>query len=184
MLNHAGTNLIETNHLILRKFDPSDRTDMLELWAADPNIQHSYGEPVYITLDEVNSLLNKYIVSYQNLDYYRWAIIEKTNGRCIGQIAFFLVDSINNFSEIEYCISADFQCMGYATEATKAIIKYGFEEINLHKIQICHKSNNLASKRVIEKCGFTFEGSLRDFFFINGKYYDRLYYSILKREYK
>ena len=47
------------------------------------------------------------------------------------------------------------------TEATKAIIRYGFENINLHKVQICTKSINKPSKRVIEKCGFTYEGTAR-----------------------
>jgi len=63
------------------------------------------------------------------------------------------------------------------------LIKYGFENIKLHKIQICHKSINIPSKRVIEKCGFHFEGTLRDFFYMDGEYVDRLYYSILENEY-
>ena len=72
----------------------------------------------------MEDVLEKYINSYQKNDYYRWAIIEKNSGECIGQIAYFLVDSKNNFAEIEYCIGSDFQCKGYATEATKAVIQY------------------------------------------------------------
>ena len=60
------------------------------------------------------------------------------------------------FAEIEYCIGSAFQRCGYATEATNAVIRFGFEKAELHKIQICHRSNNLPSKRVIEKCGFKF----------------------------
>ncbi|MBR3463836.1 MAG: GNAT family N-acetyltransferase, partial [Clostridiales bacterium] len=73
---------------------------------------------------------------------------------------------------------------GYATEATKALIKYGFEQIGLHKVQICVRPSNTPSKRVIEKCGFTFEGTLRDYFYIDGKYEGRMYYSILKDEFR
>ncbi|MEE1018861.1 MAG: GNAT family protein [Acutalibacteraceae bacterium] len=62
--------------------------------------------------------------------------------------------------------------------------KYGFEQIKLHKVQISVKSVNLPSKRVIEKCGFTYEGTLRDYFFEHGEYVDRLYYSILQSEYE
>lgn len=113
-----------------------------------------------------------------------WAIIEKNSGKCIGQIAFFLVDSINHFAEIEYCVGSAFQKKGYATEATKAIIEYGFNNINLHKIQINTKAINLPSKRVIEKCGLKYEGTLRDYFFLNGEYTGRLYYSILRSEFE
>ena len=62
--------------------------------------------------------------------------------------------------------------------------KYGFEQIKLHKVQISVKSVNLPSKRVIEKCGFTYEGTLRDYFYSEGEYVDRLYYSILQSEYE
>ncbi len=88
----------------------------------------------------------------------------KNSQECIGQIAYFLVDNKNNFAEIEYCIGSDFQCKGFATEAARAVISYGFDKINLHKVQICTKTINVPSKRVIEKCGFRYEGTLRDYF--------------------
>ncbi len=184
MLTHNGTQTIVTDRLILRRFLYEDNENMLRNWIADEKIQSMYSEPVYTTKEAVQELLNKYVISYQNSDYYRWAIILKDNNECIGQIAYYLVDSKNNFAEIEYCIGSDFQNRGLATEATRAVIAYGFESINLHKVQICHKSINLPSKRVIEKSGFTYEGTLRDYFFIGGKYVDRLYYSILRSEYE
>lgn len=183
MLTHIGTNTIETERLTLRRFEYKDAEAMLKYWIADEKIQSMYSEPVYTTKEAVNELLEKYIGSYEKSDHYRWAVIEKESGECIGQIAFFLVDSKNHFAEIEYCIGSEFQCRGYATEATKAIIRYGFEKINLHKIQICTKDINKPSKRVIEKCGFTYEGTLRDYFYMNGKYVGRLYFSMLKNEY-
>ena len=184
MLTHIGTDTIETERLILRKFKISDDEAMLKYWIADEKIQSLYSEPVYTTKAEVDELLEKYINSYQKNDYYRWAIIEKNSGECIGQIAYFLVDSKNNFAEIEYCIGSDFQCKGYATEATKAVIQYGLDKINLHKVQICTKTINKPSKRVIEKCGFTYEGTLRDYFYMDGEYVGRLYFSMLKSEFE
>lgn len=182
MLISVGTKTINTERLILRKFKYSDDEDMLTYWISDPKIQSMYSEPVYTTKEEVNELLNKYINSYQKEDYYRWAIILKETNECIGQIAFFLVDNKNHFSEIEYCIGSKYQKQGLATEATKAVIDFGFNEVNFHKIQICHKANNISSKRVIEKCGFKYEGALRDFFYIDEKYIDRVYYSLIKGE--
>lgn len=184
MLTHIGTNSIETERLILRRFEYSDDEAMLRYWIADEKIQSLYSEPVYSTKEAVKELLDKYIGSYENSDYYRWAIVEKNAGECIGQIAYFLVDNKNHFAEIEYCIGSDFQCKGLATEATKAVIRYGFEKMNLHKIQICTKTINVPSKRVIEKCGFTYEGTLRDYFYMNGEYVGRHYFSMLRSEFE
>jgi ribosomal-protein-alanine N-acetyltransferase len=182
MLNHCGSETIETKRLILRKFGYNDTDDMLKYWISDTDIQLMYSEPVYSTKEEVGELLKKYIDSYENKDYYRWALIHKEKNVCIGQIAFFLVDNKNHFGEIEYCVGKDFQGAGLATEAACALIDFGFEKVNFHRIQICHKEHNLASKGVIKKCGFKFEGGLRDFFFMGDTYVTRMYYSLLKDE--
>ena len=184
MLKHSGTNIIETKRLLLRPFEYADDEAMLKNWIADEKIQSLYSEPTYRTKIEVKELLDKYIGSYEKDDYYRWAIIDKETQECIGQIAYYLVDNKNHFAEIEYCVGSAFQCRGLATEATKAVIAYGFNKINLHKVQICTKTINKPSQRVIEKCGFTYEGTLRDYFYINGEYVGRLYYSILKDEFE
>lgn len=183
MLTHVGTAKIETERLILRRFRYTDDDNMLKYWISDPEIQSLYSEPVYSTKQEVKKLLDKYISSYEKNNFYRWAIIFKETDECIGQIAYFLVDNNNHFAEIEYCIGSVFQRKGLATEATKAVIQYGFDKMNLHKVQICHKSINIPSRKVIEKCGLNYEGTLRDFFYEDGKYIDRLYYSILKDEF-
>ena len=133
MLNHIGTQIIETERLILRPYAYEDDEAMLKYWIADEKIQSMYSEPTYTTKEFVRELLDKYISSYKNNDYYRWAVISKDNNECIGQIAFFLVDSKNNFAEIEYCIGTEFQCKGLATEATKAIIDFGFKKIKIKK---------------------------------------------------
>lgn len=184
MLTHIGTTTIETERLLLRRFSYSDNDAMLKYWIADEKIQSMYMEPVYTTKEAVKELLDKYIGSYEKQDYYRWAIILKETGECIGQIAYFLVDNKNHFAEIEYCIGSAFQCRGYATEATKAVIRFGFEKMNLHKVQICTNTGNTPSKRVIEKCGFTYEGTLRDYFYMNGEYRGRLYFSMLRSEFQ
>lgn len=183
MLTHVGTQTIETARLLLRPFTYTDGESMLKNWVADERVQFMYAEPVYITEEAVKGLLDNYIGAYEKTDTYRWAIIDKESGECIGQIAYFLVDSKNHFAEIEYCIGVDYQRKGYATEATKAIIDYGFEQIHLHKVQICVRPSNTPSKQVIEKCGFTYEGTLRDYFYMNDGYEGRMYYSILRDEY-
>lgn len=155
---------------------------MLAYWVSDPNIQGLYLEPVYTTREEVDALLDKYIASYADPDYYRWAIIEKDSGKCIGQIAYFLMNTAHHYGELEYCVGSQFQRRGYMTEAARAVIDYGFTGINLHRVQICHRAGNEASRGVILKCGCTYEGTLREIVHVDGKYVDRLCYSVLRDE--
>lgn len=175
----CGTQQIETDRLLLRAFRAEDVESVLRNWAGDEAVQEMYGEPAYKTKGEVKGLLEKYIKGYPSGYTYRWAVIEKASGECIGQIAYFLVDQNNSWGEIEYCIGRAYQGNGYATEATKAVIDFGFNVIGFHKVQICVRPSNSKSKRVIEKCGFEYEGTLRDYFFRNGSYEGRMYYSLI-----
>ena len=185
MVTHVGTKTINTERLILRRFEYSDIDSMLRNWIADEQTQWDYGEPFYPTADAVRELLDtKYIASYSRDDYYRWAVIEKSSDECIGQIAFFKVDSNNRHGEIEYVIGPEFQGNGYATEMTKAVIDFGFNEINFHRIEIDCRTVNEASRRVIEKCRLTYEGTFRDFFRRKDHFEGRRVYSILKSEYE
>lgn len=185
MLIHAGTKTIETKRLILRRFEYSDIDSMLRNWIADEQTQWDYGEPYYSTPEAVKGLFDtKYIVSYSKDDYYRWAVIEKESGECIGQIAYFSVDTDNQHGEIEYVIGPAFQGKGYATEMTRAVIGFGFEKINFNRIEIDCRTENEASRRVIEKCGLTYEGVFRDFFWRKDHFEGRRVFSILKSEWK
>lgn len=185
MVTHVGTKTITTERLILRRFEYSDIDSMLRNWIADEQTQWDYGEPYYPTADAVRKLFDtKYIISYSRNDYYRWAVIEKESGECIGQIAYFTVDSDNQHGEIEYVIGPEFQGRGYATEMTKAVIKFGFEEVNFHRIEIDCRTQNEASRRVIEKCGLTYEGTFRDFFWRKDHFEGRRVYSVLRQEYE
>ena len=77
----------ETERLLCRPFRRSDAEDMLRNWAADPDIQTEYGEPVYTDIAQVNELLDQYISPAGEKSRYRWAIIEKASGENMGGLS-------------------------------------------------------------------------------------------------
>ncbi|EHI99243.1 GCN5-related N-acetyltransferase [Clostridium sp. DL-VIII] len=135
MLKHTGTIQIESERLILRKFVYSDIPHMLKNWIANPAVQNEYGEPAYKTVDDVHELLSKWIVNYNNNDFYRWAIILKENDENIGQIAFCKVYTEIETVEIEYCIGENYTGKGYATEALNEVIDFSFKKPKFHKLE-------------------------------------------------
>ncbi|HBI85408.1 MAG TPA: N-acetyltransferase [Ruminococcus sp.] len=150
-MKHSGTQTIDTERLILRRFTADDAADMLANWAADPAVQHEYGEPVYETAEAVEGLLQNYLSGYARADFYRWAIAERLSGQNIGMIAFCRVYDDIRAAEIEYCIGGAFQGNGYAGEALRAVITYSFLQTEFDKLEAYHRAENVKSGRVLEK---------------------------------
>ena len=160
MLTHTGTQTIETERLILRRFEYTDIDSMLRNWIADEQTQWDYGEPYYSTPEAVKNLFDtKYIVSYTKDDYYRWAVIEKESGECIGQIAYFTVDTDNQHGEIEYVIGPEFQGKGYATEMLRLDILKA-KELGIEKMLVTCDEGNVASERTIIANGGVYENTI------------------------
>ncbi len=183
-MNHIGTQTITTERLILRRFKPNDCKSVYENWAGDEQLQNDYGEPVYDSIEATTNLLMRYISKYEELESYRWGVfLKEDTNNCIGMVSFFLVDTKNQFCEIEYCIGKTFQNKGFITESVKAITAYAFEKVGFNRVQVSCRSVNKPSKRVIEKCGFfTYEGTFRQMLNHLGEYQDRMFYSVLLDE--
>ncbi len=150
-MHHTGTKPFETARLLCRPFKQEDCEDMLKNWIANLNVQAEYGEPVYTTIQEVETLLHEYTRNYQKPDFYRWAIIEKESDENIGQIAFCRVYSECRTAEIEYCIGEPFWGKGYATEALAGLIDHTFRCTGFQKLEAYHRAENTKSGRVLQK---------------------------------
>jgi len=122
---------------------------MLRNWAADPDIQAEYGEPVYTDLPQVMELLREYTAGPKSL--YRWAVVEKQSGENIGQIAFCKVWEDCRTAEIEYCIGKRFWGRGFAGEALSGLIGYAFANTGFERLEAYHRAENTKSGRVLEK---------------------------------
>ena len=146
-----ATQVIETHRLILRPFKISDCVEAWDNWASNPKIQAEYGEPIYSTIAEVAQLLTNWINQYKNIDFFRWAIIEKQSHKNIGQIAFCKVFNDRQTAEIEYCIGERYWGVGFAGEALKGIIDYAFLNTEFVKLEAFHRKDNIKSGRVLEK---------------------------------
>ncbi|NLY77117.1 MAG: GNAT family N-acetyltransferase [Tissierellia bacterium] len=169
-----------TDRLILRRFYYSDLDDLFE-YAKNPNVGPDAGWKPHGSKRESLSILRQFISSDEV-----WAIVYKDNNRVIGSIGLHNDSKRANEKArmVGYALSEDYWGLGLATEATKAIIEYGFEKLNLDIISVYHYPHNERSKRVIEKCGFKYEGVLRRAVIIyNGNTWDHVCYSMTRDEY-
>ena len=114
-----------------------------------------------------------------------WAIVNKDNLKVIGSIGLHKdrKRDTDNAKMIGYVLSQDYWGYGLVPEAVMELMQCAFEELNLNIISIYHFPFNEQSKRVIEKCGFKYEGTIRMASEIyNGSVYDEVCYSITKDE--
>ncbi len=100
----------------------------------------------------------------------------------IASVGFISLDNIDKEGEIGYWLSSDFEGKGLMTECVKALIKYGFKELNLHRIVIKCNSENIRSAAIPKRLGFTLEGTLREDRIRNGVYENTLIFGLLKNE--
>jgi len=105
------------------------------------------------------------------------------DGDPAGVIGLNNVNQAWGLAELGYMIAPDAWGNGYATDAARRLVQYGFEDLRLHKVKASAYENNPASQRVVEKVGFEEEGLFRDHAYVRGEYVDVHRYGLLAEEF-
>ena len=175
--------ILETDRLILRKISFEDLIDMHTYCSNEKVARYctwNKHESLADTEEFVRFILNKY-----ELDQYAlWGIEDKETGTLIGTIDFVHWQPKQQIAEIGYAISQAYWGRGIVTEAAKAVIAFGFEEMDLVRIQAKCLIENVGSARVMEKVGMSYEGLIRKGLLVKGAHHDLKLYSILREEHK
>ena len=173
--------MIQTIRLLLKSFTGSETEvgQMMKNWISDPCVQREYGEPVYTTEEDIQSLLKRY-----KTDPYRWAVYEKDSNECIGQIAFCKVWNEVKTAEIEYCIGTGFQGHGYAGEALSSVIEYAFTQTDFKRLEAYHRAENARSGRVLIKSSMHTTDTIERFRRENKRPNNEVCYCITSDEWK
>ncbi|MGI6704995.1 MAG: GNAT family N-acetyltransferase [Clostridia bacterium] len=171
---------LETHRLILRAWEMDDLDDFYE-YAKNPNVGPMAGWEPHGSKEVSKKILESFIEKDEV-----WAIEYKANRKVIGSIGAHPDMKRQGIRArmIGYALSEDYWGQGIMTEAVKEVIRYLFEEEKYDMVSCYHYPFNKRSKRVIEKCGFIYEGTLRSVSMIyDGTTYDVACYSITKEDY-
>ncbi|MBR1989022.1 MAG: GNAT family N-acetyltransferase, partial [Firmicutes bacterium] len=150
---------LETERLILTKWTTSkEDIEGLYEFAKNPEVGPNAGWKPHADLAESEMIIKEIFMPYDV-----WCIREKESGRVVGNIGLEpdrRREDVNS-RELGYSLAQDCWGKGYMTEAANAVIDYAFEDLELVVMGICTGPDNKRSQRVIEKCGFKFEGVQR-----------------------
>ena len=149
----------ETERLILRGIIAGDEGGLFEL-DSDPEVHRYLGNKPVLHIEQARETVQ--LIRQQYIDYGigRWAVIEKASGNFIGWAGLkFVTDKINNhirFYDLGYRLIKKYWGKGYATEAAKASLEYGFNGLNLPVIYGMADTENTGSNNVLTKVGLSF----------------------------
>ena len=159
--------ILETPRLILRGMKVSDAADMYAyasrpavseylLWTPHENIGHTRDYLTYVSQ------------RYRTGDFFDWAIVDRESGHMIGTCGFTSFRFESDVGEIGYVLNPDWQGRGLGTEAVRRIMRFGCEELQLHRIEARFMEGNVRSLRMMERVGMRFEGYARESMKVKG----------------
>lgn len=167
---------LETERLLLRHFDPDDLDPYTGRIFGDPEVMRFLPRRDAPARDRAQRTIDFFNDQWNWFPYGPWAVVEKASGELIGHCGLRFIPEIRE-TEVLYAFGKDFWGKGYATEAARASVEFGFCRTGLERIIAIAVPENTASRRVMEHCGLHYEKDLRLFDM------DCVYYSLNQSEF-
>ncbi|MEC9484768.1 MAG: GNAT family N-acetyltransferase [Candidatus Izemoplasma sp.] len=146
--------IIQLEDIYLRPIQYEDFEDVYD-YGKDDEVTRLLTWDSFDSVDEAKMAITHVFLTRPDNDVpSAYAIVDLKTDKMIGTCDFFRVDWDQGVGEIGYVLHKDFWGKGYMTQATKALIDFGFNYLKLDTIEIGHAEDNIGSRRVIEKCGF------------------------------
>lgn len=174
--------VLETNRLVLRQIEKDDASSIL-IYLSDKEVMKYYGLEPFKTIKEALSEISWYRSIRNKRTGIRWGITLKGKNEIIGSCGFFNMIPQHYRTEIGYELHRNYWRQGIASEALEAIVRYGFESMNIQRMEALIEPLNISSQRLAEKQGFLREGLLRSYEFTRDKFDDLYMYALLKQEF-
>ncbi|MBC5775103.1 GNAT family N-acetyltransferase [Pontibacter sp. KCTC 32443] len=174
---------LETERLYLRELNP----EVYKYLFTECNSSRIAEYLGLSTSKEVETEREKYNQGMETFysTFLSFHILDKQRGNVLGKCGFHTWIPSHRRAEVGYELYADEnKGKGYMTEALGAILKYGFEQMNLHRIEAYIASYNIPSAKLLQRFGFTQEGNARGHYVVNGVNEDSLLLSLLQPEYE
>ena len=172
MFDYSSFPIVETERLILRRMTEEDAPAILAEFGDPRVLEHLDPDPPVTDIESARSFLRWLMGMFDEKQALRWAITLRTDGTMIGTCGFHRWDEKHRRAEIGYDLAPAAWGQGYMSEALKAMLRHGFKQVVLHRVEALVYTENSASLKLLEKLNFQKEGLLRDYFYQGGRYYD------------
>ena len=162
---------------------PEDAKSVFD-YASDPEVTRYVIWETHNSVEDSKAFLDLAVSKREIGGEPEWGIVYKGDYRFIGACGIVSWEPYHARAELGYVLSRDYWGRGFMAEAVRAMISFGFQRMNLNRIEARCVAENAASARVMEKAGMTYEGTMRQRELIKGAYRDMKVYSILRSEFR
>ncbi len=169
-----------TKRLALRKIRISDATALFNVWS-DPAVAAFMNISAFIHESQAIEMINLLNELAETNQAIRYTLFDLKSKDIIGSCGFNAIDTENARVEIGYDIAKAHWGNGYAPESIQALIDEAFDNLAINRIEAKVEPANINSIKVLQKLGFTFEGTLRQYEKVKGNFVDMHMYSLLKK---
>ena len=175
---------LSTERLVLREFNETDWADVLA-YQSDPRYLRYY-HWTERTPKDAQAFVQMFITQQQEhpRTKFQLAVVLKSDNQLIGNCGIRMESPDAHDADIGYELAPQHWGCGYATEAARAILAFGFTELHLHRIWSRCMADNVGSARVLEKIGMRLEGRLRENEYFKDRWWDTLLFAILDSEWR
>lgn len=170
---------IETSRLLLRMFRLSDLDDLARIYADADVMRYLSGHP--LTGEETAGWLDYFIRGWEQYGFGWWAVVLKERGELIGHCGLQFIH-VTPEVEVTYGLAKEYWRMGLASEAARACLRYGFEELKLGRIYALAEPENTGSHRVMERIRMSYDKT--EYYKDNLYEGDLVYYAIAADQYQ
>lgn len=176
--------ILSTERLILRDFVADDWPAVLA-YQQDP-LYLRYYEWTERSSDEVREFVGMFVAQQMAVprNKFQLAVTRKETGQLIGNCGIRRPSPGAHSADIGFELDSQYWGQGYATEAARAVVAFGFTQLQMHRIWAWCIAENAGSARVLEKVGMRREGELREKEYFRGRWWDTLLYAILDHEWR
>lgn len=178
-----ATNSIHTPRLEIRKLRLSDSVDIYT-YSKDERVAQHVLWTTHKNIEQSANYIRYLLAQYRTGLPASMGIKYKESGKIIGTIGFMKIDIDHSSAEIGYSLKYDMWNKGIMTEALIAMLKFGFFQLGLNRIEAFCELDNPASARILEKVGMSFEGVVRQKFYNKNRFVDVKQYAVLFYDYK
>ncbi|KIO74641.1 hypothetical protein TH53_25290 [Pedobacter lusitanus] len=173
--------LLETQRTSLTEITPIHQTDLFNLFT-DSRVTEFFPVIKFKEIKDILPVIRLFAENFEKNTAIRWGIRLKEADELIGTIGYSGYKA-GHRSSLVYALKPAYWGKGIMSEVISAVVKFGFQHLQVNRIEAETLPGNIGSEKILLKSGFRFEGLLREWMHWNGADYDVNMYSILKKEF-